>query len=76
MSRGYLEAHADSLVSLNGVLHVYWTCGPQYQWAEVRTNNNNEVLLASAVVRDRLFRKKVFTPLAFAKLNADILKWI
>mgnify|MGYP002360899405 CR=1 FL=1 len=75
LSRGYLEASADSLVSLNGVLHVYWTCGPQYQWATLRTNNDDEDLLASAGVRDRLFRKKVFTPLAFAKLNADILKW-
>lgn len=71
---GYLEAaFQDNRDTLRRV--VTFSPGPQYSWAKLQTSQADEDILSGAGVSDRLYRKKVFAPPAYARLCNDILKY-
>lgn len=71
---GYLEAaFQDNRDTLRRV--VTFSPGPQYSWAKLHTSPADEDILSGAGVSDRLYRKKVFAPPAYARLCNDILKY-
>ena len=71
---GFLEAdYSDNRDTMNR--KISFAAGTQYRWAKLRTSANDEDILSGAGVSDRLYRKKVFTPPAYAKLCNDILKY-
>ncbi|CAN5532568.1 hypothetical protein BH11BAC2_BH11BAC2_05690 [soil metagenome] len=75
VEQGYLAASADSTSQKDSTITVYWTIGNNYRIAELRTNPIDEGLLSSAGVRDKLYRKRTFTPELYSKLMAKILSW-
>ncbi len=72
---GYLTANADSILKVDSIVQVWWNIGERFQFATLRTKKSDEGVLSAAGVRDRLYRKKAFSPSRFARLNNSLLNW-
>ena len=72
---GYLEADVTYAGNDSSGWNISYQAGQRYTWARIRTNPLDDDILSSAGVNDRLLRKKVFTPVAYARLCEDILRY-
>ena len=72
---GYMEAVVSYSGSDSVGLTILYEAGQRYSWARLRTHPADEDILSSAGVNDRLYRRKIFTPEAYARLCNDILRY-
>lgn len=72
---GYMEAVVSFSGSDSVGLTILYEAGQRYSWARIRTHPADEDILSSAGVNDRLYRRKIFTPEAYARLCNDILRY-
>lgn len=72
---GYMEAVVSYSGSDSVGLTILYQAGQRYSWARLRTHPADEDILSSAGVNDRLYRRKIFTPEAYARLCNDILRY-
>jgi len=72
---GYMEAVVSFSGSDSVGLIILYEAGQRYSWARIRTHPADEDILSSAGVNDRLYRRKIFTPEAYARLCNDILRY-
>ncbi len=72
---GYLEARLDSISKKDSLFAAWWYLGPRYEWADLKVDPVDEYVFAAAGVRDRLFRKKAFSPASYAGVTGRLLNW-
>jgi outer membrane protein assembly factor BamA len=75
MAAGYLEASVDSTTRQDSLYTTWWHIGAIYKWGELRTDAEQEPLLAEAGVRDKLYRSRPMTPAAIAEVHRKVLTW-
>ena len=72
---GCLEARIDSQYADSGKRVVRFHAGPVYKWIALEALVEDDYILGSAGVRERLYRNTVFTPSGYSALTSRILDW-
>lgn len=75
MQEGYLEASADSTVYDSSGYTTWWHVGSIYQWGNLRTDPELEMMMNEAGVRDRVYSSKPLSPAAVSDIHKKVLGW-